>query len=216
MTQAILLFPYGGNAREVAVLVEALNRQSTDYEILGFLDDNHVSLKSLSSLSYPILGGSELWPSYRGRARLVAVPGSPASFRNRQKLLERFALQPDDSLTLVDPLVRVADTATLGFNTVVMAGGFISSDTRIGNHCVILPNSVVSHDAQVGDYTLIGSGVSVSGNVVIGKGCYIGSKASIREGVRIGDGAMVGIGANVLADVPDHAVVVGNPARPVR
>jgi sugar O-acyltransferase (sialic acid O-acetyltransferase NeuD family) len=212
MTQALLLFPYGGNAREVAVLVEALNRQSPDYEILGFLDDKHASLKSRG---YPILGGSELWPTYRGKAKLIAVPGSPASFRNRQTLLERLALQPGDSLTLIDPLVRVAGSATLGFNTFVMAGAFVSSDTRIGNHCVILPNSVVSHDAQIGDFTLVGSGVSISGGVVIGRGCYIGSKASIREGVRIGDGAMVGIGANVLADVPDNAVVIGNPARPV-
>jgi sugar O-acyltransferase (sialic acid O-acetyltransferase NeuD family) len=219
MTQAVIIFPFGGNAREVVVLIEAINAVApldARYEILGFLDDNHASLKSSSSMSYSILGGSERWVEYRGKAKLVAVPGSPSSFRKRQALLDRLDLRAEDTLTLIDPFTRVASMVRLGHNTVVMAGGFISSDVGIGNHCVILPNSVVSHDAQVGDYTLIGSGVSVSGSVVIGKGCYIGSKASVREGVRIGDGVLVGMGANVLDDVPDNAVVVGNPARQIR
>lgn len=213
--QAVLLFPYGGNAREAVVLIEAINAfapSDARYEILGFLDDNHASLKSPT---YPILGGSERWAEYRGKAKLIAVPGSPSSFRKRQALLDRLGLLPENTLTLIDPFTRVAPTARLGNNTVVMAGGFISSDTRIGNHCVILPNTVLSHDVQVGDYTLMGSGVSVSGNVVIGKGCFIGSKASIREGVHIGDGVLVSMGANVLDDVPNNAVVVGNPARQI-
>jgi acetyltransferase-like isoleucine patch superfamily enzyme len=45
------------------------------------------------------------------------------------------------------------------------------------------------------------------------RGASIGSGAVIMCGVTIGEAAMVGAGAVVTHDVPDHAVVVGVPAR---
>lgn len=53
--------------------------------------------------------------------------------------------------------------------------------------------------------------------IVIGNDVWIGRNAIILRSVsRIGDGAIVGAGAVVTKDVPDFAVVVGNPARIVK
>ena len=38
----------------------------------------------------------------------------------------------------------------------------------------------------------------------------------VLPGVRVGERAMVGAGAVVTRDVPDHTIVVGNPARVLR
>jgi len=43
----------------------------------------------------------------------------------------------------------------------------------------------------------------------------IGSNATILPGITIGENAMIGAGAVVTSDVPDHAIVVGIPARVV-
>lgn len=52
----------------------------------------------------------------------------------------------------------------------------------------------------------------VNGNVpVIGNGCYIGARAIIIGGVRIGDNVTIGAGSVIVKDIPDNAVVVGNP-----
>jgi acetyltransferase-like isoleucine patch superfamily enzyme len=50
----------------------------------------------------------------------------------------------------------------------------------------------------------------------IRRGASIGAGAVILPGITVGEGAMVGAGAVVTKDVPDRAVVVGNPACVVR
>jgi sugar O-acyltransferase (sialic acid O-acetyltransferase NeuD family) len=210
MSESLIFFPFGGNAREAVVAVEALNAVAPRYRILGYLDDN---CKRLQSTDYPILGATAVWQSHRGKARLLAVPGSPRSFRQRRQLIDRFELRPEDAVSIIDPSARVARSASVGMNCLIMAGCFLSAGTRIGKHCVVLPNSVISHDACLGEYTVVGSNVSLSGGVLVGENCYIGSGVRIREGVSIGAGAMVGIGAVVVRDVPPGAIVAGVPAR---
>ena len=51
---------------------------------------------------------------------------------------------------------------------------------------------------------------------VIGNDVWIGERVSIKAGVRIGHGAVIGMGSVVTKDVPDYAIVAGNPARIIR
>lgn len=52
----------------------------------------------------------------------------------------------------------------------------------------------------------------LSARTVIGSDVWIGSNVTILGGLRIGDGAVLGTGAIVTEEVPDFAVVAGNPA----
>ena len=55
--------------------------------------------------------------------------------------------------------------------------------------------------------------IDIPKKVVIGDNVWICSKACITPGVTIGEGAVVGMGAVVTSDVPEGAVVGGNPAK---
>jgi acetyltransferase-like isoleucine patch superfamily enzyme len=50
----------------------------------------------------------------------------------------------------------------------------------------------------------------------IGSDVWLGHRSTVMSGVRVGHGAIVGAGAVVTRDVPDYAVVAGNPATVVR
>ena len=56
----------------------------------------------------------------------------------------------------------------------------------------------------------------LKGDTVIGNDVWIGQNAVILPGVHIGDGAIIGASGVVGRDVEPYAIVVGNPARPVR
>lgn len=49
--------------------------------------------------------------------------------------------------------------------------------------------------------------------VSIGNDVWIGSRVTITSGVKIGNGCIIGTGSVVTKDVPDFAVVGGNPAK---
>lgn len=53
-------------------------------------------------------------------------------------------------------------------------------------------------------------------SVSIGDDAWIGFNTIILKGVAIGKGAVIGAGSVITEDVPDNAVVVGNPQRIVR
>ncbi|MBU7032822.1 MAG: acyltransferase [Theionarchaea archaeon] len=52
--------------------------------------------------------------------------------------------------------------------------------------------------------------------VKIGRGTWIGTGALILPGVTVGEYCVIGAGAVVTADIPDHTLALGVPARPVK
>lgn len=68
------------------------------------------------------------------------------------------------------------------------------------------PTALVESD-QVGEGTNVWAYAHVMKGAAVGRHCNIGDHAFIESG------AFVGAGAVITRPVPDHAVVVGNPAR---
>ena len=204
--QPLLIFPCNGNG------IEALDCLGEAYRCIGFVDDTP-DKQGTERHGIPVLPRSAL--AQHRDAAVLAVPGSPASFRTRGKLIAGLDVPADRFARVIHPAARVSSLATIGCNVLIMAGVVVTSNAVIGSHVCILPNTVVHHDAVIGDGSLIGSNVTVAGNTTIGDYCYIGSGTSIINGVHVGDGVLVGLGSNVIRDIPTGTVVAGNPARPI-
>ncbi len=110
----------------------------------------------------------------------------------------------------------ISKEAKIGYGTVVMAGAIINSGVLIGNHCIINSGALVEHDCIINDFVQISPKATLAGNISIGEGTQIGIGATIIQGIKIGKWAMVGAGAIIIKDIPDYAVVVGNPGRIIK
>lgn len=124
---------------------------------------------------------------------------------------------------------------SLGDDTRVGPFVEIQRDAVIGARCKVSSHTFICSGVTIEDEVFVGHGVmftndlfprstSASGGLqtdadwqltttLVRRGASIGSNATIVAGVTIGEGAMIGAGAVVTRDVPDHALVVGNPAR---
>jgi acetyltransferase EpsM len=100
--------------------------------------------------------------------------------------------------------------------TVIMPGVIINAGTKIGKHCILNSGAVVEHDVCLEDFVHIAPNTVLTGNVSIGEGTQVGTGASVIPGVKIGKWASIGAGAVVIEDVPDFAVVVGNPGKIIK
>jgi len=200
----LLIFPCNGNG------LEALDCLGDAYEMIGFVDDTPAK-QGTAPFGQPVYSRQALLD--RPGTKVLAVPGSPSSYRKRREVVDSLGVGEARFATVIHPGARVSPLARIGRNVLVMAGVVITSNAIIGDHVCILPNTVVHHDVVIGDWSLIGSNVSIAGNVRVGENCYIGSGARIINDAVIGDRALVGLGSNVIRSVAPDTTVAGNPAR---
>lgn len=86
----------------------------------------------------------------------------------------------------------------------------------IGDAVQIGPNVQLLTPTHPLDADLRRAGWEAAEPITIGDGVWLGGGAIVLPGVTVGADAVVGAGAVVTRDVPPGAVVVGNPARPIR
>jgi UDP-2-acetamido-3-amino-2,3-dideoxy-glucuronate N-acetyltransferase len=92
---------------------------------------------------------------------------------------------------------------------VVDAGARVGPRTRVWAFAHVLPGAVFTNDLAPRS----GRHPAAYTPTLLAEGCSIGANATVLAGRSVGRFALVGAGAVVTRDVPDFALVVGNPAR---
>jgi UDP-2-acetamido-3-amino-2,3-dideoxy-glucuronate N-acetyltransferase len=113
--------------------------------------------------------------------------------------------------------VFIDDGVVLGDRVKIQNGALLYHGVTVGNAVFIGPGAIFTNDRYPRAVTSTGD-LARAGDwqvspIVLEDGCTIGAGAVVVAGITVGSWATVGAGAVVTRDVPNHALVVGSPAR---
>ena len=142
----------------------------------------------------------------------------------------------------VDDHVTIGNNTKIWHFGHILANTKIGENCSFGQNCVVGPNVSIGNGVKVQNNISIYEGVEIEDDVFLGpsmvftnvinprsfivrkeefkktllkKGCSIGANATIVCGCIIGKYSFVGAGAVIIKNVPDYALVVGNPAKQI-
>lgn len=115
---------------------------------------------------------------------------------------------------------EIGDSVSIWTHTIVDYGCRIGHRVKIHSHCYIAQYTVIEDDVFIAPGVIFANDkYPVSPHLEgprVKQGARIGVNVTLLPGVVIGKGALVGAGSVVTKDVPDGAVVIGNPARELK
>lgn len=190
-----------GASGHAKVVIDILNLQNEEIEAI--IDDNP---KSNVLLGIPVLNYKDTIQLTPNNTVIVAIGENSTRKLVANRLKRTYK-------TAIHPKATISNYAEINQGTVIMAHAVVNSAALIGKHVIINTGVIVEHDCIIEDYAHISPNAALAGNVFVGEGSQIGISACVRQGIKIGKWATVGAGAVIVKDVPDYAVVVGNPGR---
>jgi UDP-2-acetamido-3-amino-2,3-dideoxy-glucuronate N-acetyltransferase len=147
-------------------------------------------------------------------------------------------VSPDASLgegSKVWRQAHIREHARVGHGCIIGAGVYVGAGVRLGRNCKIQNNALLYEGLELDDGVFVGPQVCFTndflpravnpdlslksaddwqvGTTRVREGASVGAQSVVVTGVTIGRWAMVGAGSVVTHDVPDHALVYGQPAR---
>jgi acetyltransferase-like isoleucine patch superfamily enzyme len=122
---------------------------------------------------------------------------------------------------------QVREGAKVGRNCRLGKGVYVDKNVIVGDNCKIQNGATLYDGVTLEDEVFVGPHVVFTNDLyprahpddwtivptLVKKGASLGANATILCGITIGSYAVVGAGAVVTRDVPDHALILGNPAR---
>lgn len=129
--------------------------------------------------------------------------------------------------TTIWAFVHVLHNVVIGSHCNICDHCFIEGGVRIGNEVTVKTGVSIWNGVTLEDKVFVGPNAVFTNDLLprsknveyqmlatqVKTGASIGANATILSGITIGRFALVGIGSVVTRDVPDYALVYGNPAR---
>lgn len=124
--------------------------------------------------------------------------------------------------THIMPNSTIGENCSLGQNVVISPDVILGNNVKVQNNVSIYTGVICEDDVFLGPSMVFTNVVNPRSQIIrrdqflstnVGRGASIGANATVVCGNNIGAFAFIGAGAVVTKDVPEYALVIGNPAR---
>ena len=204
----IIIVGAGGFGREAVDIINAINKQSLQWEILGFIDDNLEALDGVKC-KYRIIGKISEWQPMDDQFFVIGI----ASPQTKEKVANLLIGRGAKFVTLVHPAALISEEAEIGEGCVIGGRSSIGDCAVIGRF-VNVAGSMIGQDSIIGDFSTT-TGFTNIASAYLGKRVMVGSHAVVLHHIKIGDDATIAAGSIVVRNVKTGITVMGYPAKKI-
>lgn len=207
----IFIYGAGGFGREVACLINSINKAEKRWNILGFLDDNEVLWGSKNEYG-TVLGGIDYLNSFPQSVAVTLAIGSP---RAVEKVAGKITNPNVTFPNLISPEVLFADdnNYSLGKGNIIQRQCTFSCNVHLGDFNTLNSGVGIGHDAVIGSYNAFMPIVRISGEVKMGDRNFFGVGSIVLQQIKIGSDIKLSAGSVLLTKPKDGCLYMGNPAK---
>ena len=207
----IAIFGAGGFGREVACLINRINKKHPDtWRFLGFFDDDEKIWGAWNEYG-KVIGGMETLNQWEKPLNIAIDIGNPSVL----ELIVGKINNPNISFpNLIDPNVEFMDMehVEMGRGNVICMRSTISTCVKFGDFNLLNVAVGVGHDARLGNYNVVMPNVNISGGVQIGNANLFGVKSTILQYLKVGDRVKIGACSLLMRNAKSDNLYFGIPA----
>jgi sugar O-acyltransferase (sialic acid O-acetyltransferase NeuD family) len=207
------IYLLGASNPETIRMIRAVRCSTPNIEIGGFLD-NDPNKKNTNFYGFEVLGGLELVHNLAGMD-VGFVNLITGNTRTRYETSREIVAAGGRLANFIHPSIDLT-MCRLGVGIYLQESVIMQAGVEIGDNSSIHMGTLIGHETIVGRSVFIAHAVSISGCCSINDGTFIGTNATVLPRIKIGRWVTIGAGAVITKDVPDYAVVVGNPGKIIK
>lgn len=211
----IAIYGTGGLGREVAALINKINKSGEDsWNLIGFFDDGKEKGDLVSHFGQ-VLGGLQEVNEYPLPLNIILAFGNP---RTTKHIYKRIYNKHISFPNIISPNFEISDkeTFTLGIGNIIKDGCFVSTDVHIDNFNLLNGSNVFGHDTNIGSFNVFMPATRISGDVRIGEMCLFGTMSFVHQRLNIPDKVTLGPLSALLTNPRPESTYIGNPAKKFR
>jgi len=205
----IAIYGAGGFGKEVACLINAINKVIPQWNLIGYFDD--VRTKGEKNKYGVILGGLADLNGYNKSLAIVMAIGTPSVVvAIVPKINNPLLYFPN----IIAPDIQYMDTSTLtiGKGNLIMFQSLISCNVSIGDFNLLNCGVSLGHEVTLGSFNAMMSYVKISGEVKIQNENYFGVCSVVLQKMKIGNNTTIGTNSVIMRKTKDYSTYLGNPA----
>ena len=206
----IAIYGAGGFGREIACLINLINKENPVWNLIGFFDDNS-ELKGTHNEYGKVLGGRDELNAWQTPLDVAIAIGNPTILK---KVAEGITNPLIDFPNLIAPTTTFLDrdNVRIGKGNIICSNCLISCNVTIGDFNILNGFVPVGHDTEMGNYNVVMPSVNISGGVKMGDENFLGVPSVVLQYVKIGNQVKLGANSVLMRNAKDNLLYMGNPA----
>lgn len=206
----------GGRGTAIVIaeqIIDAKERFGKHIEVLGLALDDLSGGNEING--FPIIcTPGELMLKYGkyNDVKFIYSLYRPDVMEERTKLLYSYDIPLEKFTNFIHPTVMQSRSSKIGVGNVVLTNTVINPNFEMGNFNTINSLCLLGHDSKIGNNNYFAGEVCLGSGVKMGNKNFIGLNSTIRNGLHIGDNSIIAMAANVVKNIADKKIVMGNPA----